>query len=192
MMKMLSHRLQKASARNEAELALIRAWYGDIFMLANCLSQQDLAHATLHVVQRQPRQALPAPVFADPAVKTPVFAAEQPPAKKRKNNMTASAEGEIVELRTIEGLVFTVPKYAAKLCLPNVNAKQAQQIFRANGSAGQKAFRRAFERICRTVGLLAKGPVGHTVAQCKKSRAVCSMPCPRCGGRHWTQACSKK
>ena len=117
---------------------------------------------------------------------------EQPQAKKQKRSKEEFPVGDEVELRTVEGYLFKVPKYAAKWFVPNVSAKQAQHIFRANGSAGQQAFRKAFERICKNCWFAGKGPVGHTVSQCKQSGSICSMPCPRCGGNHWIQECNKK
>ena len=134
---------------------------------------------------------LVAPARADQVGRQPRVN-EQPQAKKQKRVKEEIPAGEEVELRTVEGYLFKVPKYAAKWFSPTVNAKQAQQIFQANGSAGQKGFRRAFERICRNCWFAGKGPVGHTVSQCKQSGAACAMPCLRCGGLHWTQECKKK
>ena len=87
MMRRLAHRLKKATARNEAELALIRARYGNIFMLANSLSQQDLALATASVVRRAPQPALAAPAHVEQGRRQP-RGQEQPQAKSRNEPST--------------------------------------------------------------------------------------------------------
>ena len=159
-------------------------------MLANSLSQQDLANAMASVVHRAPPPALLAPPRDDKAGRRQ-RAPEQPKAKKQRTAVDNTAPGDTVDLRTVEGYIFTVPKFSAKWFTPNVTAQNAQSIFRANGSTGQKAFRRAFERICRNCWFSGKGPVGHTVTQCRLAGNTCAMPCPHCGRTHWAQECSK-
>ena len=159
MMKMLSHRLKEATARNEAQLALTLAWYGDIFTLVNSLSQQDLALATASVARRAPQPALAAPAHV-------AQGRRQPRGQERSQAKVETSRRCTLFWRRrgaphLEGYVFKVPKYAAKWFLPSASAKQAQSIFRANGSAGRNVFRRAFERICRNCWFAGKGHVGH-------------------------------
>ena len=193
--KSLSHRIKKASARNDTDLALIRAWYGDHLIVANTWCQQELADATLSFVTSDTAP----PVRAQ----QPRPRADNPPQQKRQRvqkekktppahsvaSMVVPPGTDMITLKSTTDKKFEVPKYAAHWFIPGVDNRKALSIFKANASKGGLAFRMAFKEICRNCWFAGRGPVSHSLKTCRGLGNPGSMPCPRCGGQHWISDC---
>ena len=198
--KSLSHRIKKASARNDNDLALIRAWYGDHLIVANTWCQQELADATLSLVNADnmsSRRALP-PQLSDVVPPQPKRQKTQADKKKKKPfapHSIAAVETnpdlDVVTLKSTTDKKFQVPKYAASWFAPGVDRNKALSIFKANGSTGGVAFRAAFREICRNCWFAGRGPVSHSIKACRELGNQCAMPCPRCGQYHWINDCKR-
>ena len=178
MFRSLSQRFKKASTRNEAELALIHAWYSDHMLIANSYCQQELADATVQILQKNTIT----PSFMDAA-----------PGKRRKlDNTQGSARDEShVTLKSADGLNYEIPKYAANWFKPGVAKEQAMKIHAANAQSGSLAFRMAFKKICRNCWLLGRGPRSHAVPVRYKQGNPCALLCPKCQAKRWVQDCKQ-
>ena len=195
--KSLSHRIKKASARNDNDLALIRAWYGDHLIVANTWCQQELADATLSLVTNDAGPS-PRALPPRPSGEAPPQPKRQRAQKERKSPITHSAASmvpptntEMITLKSTTDKKFEVPKYAATWFTPGVDNRKAFSIFKANASKGGLAFRMAFKEICRNCWFAGRVPVSHSIKNCRSLGNPCSMPCPRCGSQHWVSDCKR-
>ena len=190
MFKSLSQRLKKASARNEADLMLMRHWYGDHMAIAHTHTQQ--------FIFEQASAAASMEVSTTPTQRDNT-------SKRAKTNIAASSTFQkqfqtgksrdnenVVILKYKNGLNFEALKFSQQWFKPNVTAAQAKQYFESNTPVAKKAFRRAFQKVCKNCYFAGRGTLVHTLRDCEMKGHPCVIPCPKCDALHWQTQCQQR
>ena len=181
--KSLSQRYKKASARQEADLMLIRAWYCDRLMIAHSRAQQRVMEAAGAHLQ--------ASVLASTS-RTVIEKLPKPQKAIRDTDMSTNEVGEQVTLRALDGMLFTIPKHGKKWFGTTLDAKSCQRTLTANWSQSSSVFNRAFRVVCKNCWLGGRGCWAHTLQQCQEKGNTCHLQCPNCKSIRWISECKAK
>ena len=185
--KSLSQRIKKASARQEAELLLARAWYADHMVIAHSWVHQ-------HIVESA------AAAWSPPTVRAlaPVGSIESSSKRlKREPAQGApSSSGPLADVTflTKDNVSIQAPGLIARWVRPNMTSQQAEKLLKEYEKEPQYvvAFRKFFGLVCKNCFLAGRGFMSHKLSDCQRQGHPCVLICPKCvTGRHWTADCPK-
>ena len=189
--KLMSLRLKKAAARQEADLMLGRAWYGDLMTLATAqmvhvgqpASSSDAPYSitaagnTLHMPDSKRRNT------------TPTASGGKGEGKKPNAPSPSTSAGEEVTIQG-DGVTVKVPKSAASWFRPSSPA-QVTKFMDSSYNTNGKIFRNVWGRACTNCDLGGKGLVGHNIIKCRQLGNPCFFPCQKCKKMRWTEDCAQ-